>query len=91
MDPASLAHWPQKAKRKFPFDADQKAWLDQKEEDYQKKKSEGGLGHVLAHNIALDMDSIWAVKVTEEILRQCQTEDKAKLWAIRSCGEVSQG
>jgi hypothetical protein len=91
MDPSSISNWPQQNKRKFPFDADQKAWLDNKEAEYRKKKSEGSSGQVLAHNLALDMDSTWAVEITDEILGQCKTEDKAKTWAIRSRGQVSQG
>jgi hypothetical protein len=91
MDPSSVSLWPEQNKRKFPFDIDQKSWLDEQEADYLKRKADGSSGQVVAHELSIEMDQKWPVAVSEEILAKCKTQDKAKTWAIRSRGQVSQG
>jgi uncharacterized protein YecT (DUF1311 family) len=66
MDPAAVANWPEQLKRTYPFDADQKAWLDEHWSDYQKSKAEGSSGKVLAHEIAVKMEDRWPVTRTRQ-------------------------
>jgi hypothetical protein len=91
MDPDSILNWPEQNKRKPPFDTAQKTWLDEQRPQYLKRKAEGSSGQVIAHEISIDMDGQWPVTFTEEVLAKCKTEDKAKIWAHRSRGQVSQG